>query len=200
MKPETVQAKLNELLGIKPEVVNAITTKKTGRVVGLTEEEIQEFREVQGILYFLEAPALFTPKVCPHCGEGFLVSRKYVKFCSYTCIKKSFEEIGINWTKGNDLEALANDPDVYGGNEPIWIRTRALEKLQDALLIMKGLTSQSSPLPQSKSEPTLSSKPTTPSEDSGSPLVSSSPPTPITPPSVVMKRSSGKKQKRVLGS
>ena len=129
MKRETYANKLNELLGIA-EKVEEKKTRSTGKVVGITEEEIQESREAQGLMYFLAAPELFTSKICPHCKEPFVVSRKYVAYCSYTCIRASLAEQGIKWRKGEDLEALANDPQVFNGNEPIWVRKKSLEKLK----------------------------------------------------------------------
>jgi hypothetical protein len=127
MKAETAQEKLNRMLGLAPEKVAEVKAKTTGKVVEVSEDDIQEFREAQGLLYFLKAPELFTYKVCKHCGDGFLVSRMYVGFCSYTCIRKELEKDGIKWRKGNDIEALVAD--VYEGNEPIWLRTRVLKKL-----------------------------------------------------------------------
>lgn len=132
MKKETAADKLNALFGDKfVAKVKEVKAKTTGRVVGVSEEEIQEFREVQGILYFLQAPALFTHKVCTHCGEHFYVSRKYVKFCSYTCMKLEMRKQGFEWRKGNDIEALVLDPQVYDGNEPIWIRSRSLQLIRE---------------------------------------------------------------------
>ena len=139
MKRETKQNKLNALLGIV-EKVEDYKAKSTGNIVGISEDEIQEFREIQGLIYFLQAPTLFDAKKCPHCGEFFIVSRKYVAYCSYTCIKKSLEEVGINWTKDQDLEALAVDPQVYGGNEPIWVRR---SKLEHALKVLQKLLNDS---------------------------------------------------------
>lgn len=127
MKAETAQEKLNRMLGLAPEKVAEVKAKTTGKVVEVSEDDIQEFREAQGLLYFLKAPELFTYKVCKHCGDGFLVSRLYVGFCSYTCIRKELEKDGIKWRKGHDIEALVAD--VYEGNEPIWLRQRVLSKL-----------------------------------------------------------------------
>lgn len=126
--------KLNALLGITEKAAE-VQTRSTGKIVGITEPEIQEFREAQGLVYFLQAPALFSPRVCanPDCGEPFMVSRKHVAFCSYTCIKANLARLGFTFTKGNDLEALANDPQVYEGNEPIWIRQRTLIKALETL-------------------------------------------------------------------
>lgn len=135
MKKETAEAKLNQLFGdMFVKKVEEVKVKTTGRVVGITEEEIQEFREIQGILYFLQAPALFSYKVCGHCGADFFVSRKYVKYCSYTCMKLEFRKQGFEWRKGNDIEALVLDPQVYDGNEPIWIRSRALQSIREMVL------------------------------------------------------------------
>lgn len=135
MKAETAEAKLNALFGdLFAEKVKEVKTKTTGRVVGVTEEEIQEFREIQGILYFLEAPALFEYKVCGHCKADFYVSRKYVKFCSYGCMKLEMRKQGFEWRKGNDIEALVLDPQVYNGNEPIWIRSRSLQLIREMVL------------------------------------------------------------------
>lgn len=131
MKKDTVAAKLNALFGEQfAQKVEEVKVKTTGKVVGISEEEIQNFREVQGILYFLEAPALFTYKVCGHCGADFFVSRKTVKFCSYMCIKLELRKQGFEWRKGNDIEALVLDPQVYDGNEPIWITSRSLQSIR----------------------------------------------------------------------
>ena len=130
MKRSTKENKLNALLGITEEVADVLV-RSSGSSIGVTEEEIQEFRELQGVSYFLQAPALFTHKNCPKCGEHFLVSRKYVKYCSYQCLKLSLREQGVEWSKGHDLEAVANDPQIYNGNEPIWIRQSVLQKLRE---------------------------------------------------------------------
>lgn len=136
MRKETIQNKLADLLGltefkVEPPKKGAKSKPKTNSnaPVGVSEEEIQNFRAAQGITYFLQAPELFTPKTCPHCGEGFLVSRKYVAFCSYTCIQKDLEAKGINWSRSGNIESLVKD--VYEGNEPIWIKN--LDALQEVL-------------------------------------------------------------------
>lgn len=135
MKAETAAAKLNALFGDAfVEKVKEVKVKTTGRVVGVSEEEIQDFREIQGILYFLQAPALFTYKVCGHCEADFFVSRKNVKFCSYKCIKLELRKNGFEWRKGNDIEALVMDPQVYDGNEPLWIRSHALQSIREMVM------------------------------------------------------------------
>lgn len=123
MKKETTAKKLAALLGLT-EVHEKVEEKKKQRqgiIEGITEEEIQNFREAQGIIYFLQAPALFQYKVCKECGADFFVSRLYVAFCSYSCIRNNLNKMGFEWKKGHDIEALIADPEVYKGNEPVWI-------------------------------------------------------------------------------
>jgi hypothetical protein len=168
MKKDTVAAKLNALFGdafVKK--VEEVKTKTTGKVVGISEEEIQEFREAQGILYFLEAPALFTYKVCGHCGADFFVSRLNVKFCSYSCIKLELQKQGFEWRKGNDIEALIADPQVYNGNEPIWISSQSLQSIREMVKSLPENLTHSPPdkpsyssLTESKPEPSSSSNST----------------------------------------
>jgi len=126
MKKETYQNKLAELLGLDQFIVDTAKAsskskpKSEDKFVGITEDEIQSFRAAQGLVYFLQAPELFSLKTCPHCGAEFLVSRQYVAFCSYTCISKDLEAKGIAWSKGEDIDSLITA--VYDGNEPIWVR------------------------------------------------------------------------------
>lgn len=151
MKKSTVENKLNELFGLT-EKAATVKVQATGRVVGVTEREIQNFREAQGLIYYLHAPALFTPKTCPHCGEKFMVSRKYVAYCSYTCIRMSLREQGIEWKKDKDIEGLVNS-DVYDGNEPIWIRQSNLTALKEALsTLLTHLENEDSPFELSPPE------------------------------------------------
>ena len=162
MRAETTLNKLADLLGIdKAHVENAQAVKNDPKVQRrrakqrkaedkvaaknrqfdmVEEAQVQEFRAAQGVIYFLQAPKLFTPKICHHCGASFLVSRNAVGYCSYTCIKNSLAALGIDWDKGRDLEALANDPQVFDGNEPIWIKN--LDNLQEALQVLVNLAEQ----------------------------------------------------------
>lgn len=132
MKKVTTANKLAEILGIADKVD---TTKyeddpkkrkklqsHLAKYQPVPEEEIQNFRAAQGMIYFLQAPELFSAKICKHCGEGFLVSRQQVAYCSYTCIKKELEKLGVTWSREGNYEVLANDESVYEGNEPIWVR------------------------------------------------------------------------------
>jgi endogenous inhibitor of DNA gyrase (YacG/DUF329 family) len=136
MKKETMQNKLAELLGLDQFKVETKASKgkksepKDRPYIGVTEDEIQSFRAAQGLVYFLQAPELFTARTCPHCHENFLVSRQFVAFCSYTCIRKDLENKGIRWSKGEDIEALVRS-ETYEGNEPIWIRN--LDRLREVL-------------------------------------------------------------------
>lgn len=141
MKKETYANKLFDLLGIKqeaeklaPDLIDPTGKKraqKYNKYQGVSEEEIQNFRAMQGLIYFLQAPELFSSRICPHCGEHFLVSRQFVAFCSYTCIKKDLEAKGLEWRKGNDIEAIVRD--VYDGNEPLWISPNMVNRLKAVL-------------------------------------------------------------------
>lgn len=147
MKKETYANKLASLLGLDTKVVEKagyVDKKKqksnstsSNGPVGITEDQIQKYREMQGLWYFLQAPELFSAKKCPHCKEAFLVSRPFVAFCSYTCIEKDLESKGLSWSKGKDIEALVKT--VYEGNEPIWIRNidrirTVLDEVHESLL------------------------------------------------------------------
>jgi hypothetical protein len=157
MKRETTANKLLALLGIESEKKEELVTKTVkkntpkNKFQNITEEEIQHFREAQGIIYFFKAPELFKLKTCPHCGADFLVSRLYVAYCSYTCIAKSMEEDwGVVWSKTEDIRSLSegdtNDiiqavNNLWEGNEPIWIRN--LPMLQKALEVLVHSNSDS---------------------------------------------------------
>ena len=142
MKKVTTANKLADLLGLGPKVDTSHfeddpkkrkkLLEKKGKIQGISEDEIQKFREAQGIIYFLQAPELFTHNTCKHCGEDFLVSRKQVSHCSYTCVKKSLEELGIEWSRDGKFEELAQDTSVFEKNEPIWIKN--LDRIRKVLL------------------------------------------------------------------
>lgn len=136
MKTETAQRKMLEALGLtdQAEKIQVKQQERQGKFVGITEDEIQTLREAQGIIYFLQAPELFKLKTCKHCGADFLVSRLYVAFCSYTCIQKSLEEMGLNWRNNKDLDVIIEElvPEVYDGNEPLWIRN--IDRIKKVLL------------------------------------------------------------------
>lgn len=142
MKKETYAAKLLELLGDVVTVPDHIreqlnmakenkTKSKVNQYVAVPEQSIQNFRAAQGVIYFLQAPEVFKLNKCKHCKEQFLVSRKFVGYCSYTCIKVSLNEMGFEWRKGENIEALVADPNVYNKNEPIWIKN--LDKIKKIL-------------------------------------------------------------------
>lgn len=122
----------------------AVTEEKVvNNARAVREEEIQTFRELQGILYFLQAPALFTPKVCRYCKEAFLVSRRYVTCCSWDCLRRELQKQGFEWSKGEGIEfnedkmlKIINDNSIFQGQEPIWVRNlpqfqAALQKLTE---------------------------------------------------------------------
>jgi hypothetical protein len=131
-KAEKAQQALMELLAEDaPELIEVHKQKQAriGNIQEVSEEEIQEFREAQGIIYFLKAPQLFKSKICNNCGNHFIVSRLYVASCSYHCIAAELLKLGIVWKKHHDVEALVQS--VYEGNEPIWINN--LDRLRKAL-------------------------------------------------------------------
>ena len=179
MKPETYADKLNKLLGIDTETAEKLASddnplvkrkkqeefKSQPRVYGYTDDEFHDIRIMQGTLYFLQAPELFTIKQCPVCTEWFAVSRQAVGYCSYDCMNKKFKELGMEFRKGGDLVALANDPQVWRGNEPLW--TIHLSKLKKSLqVIIDSIESPS--MNESEQEPSGSA---IPSEQSSAPLM-----------------------------
>jgi hypothetical protein len=120
-KGQVDKTKATKLVKVKEEVETRELARQ-GNTQAISEEMIQDFRAAQGIIYFLQAPELFQLKVCKHCGAHFYVSRLYVAFCSYTCIKNSLREMGVSWRKGEDIDSLIQDPQIFNGQEPIWIR------------------------------------------------------------------------------
>jgi hypothetical protein len=151
MKKVTAAERLLEALGMQgkfdtskyeedPKKRQKLQKKNKSGLQGITEEEIQTFREAQGVIYFLQAPELFKQNQCKHCEEFFLVSRRDVAYCSYTCIKLSLAELGIEWSRDGKFEELAKDPSVYDGNEPIWIRN--LDRIKKVLNLDQELVPQ----------------------------------------------------------
>lgn len=193
MKKETAAAKFEALFGIQQQA-EEVKIKSTGKVIGVSEDEIQKYREAQGLWYFLQAPALFTMKKCrrENCGEIFAVSRKYVAFCSYDCLRLDLKDQGIDWNKSRnyDIELLVQDPDVYDGNEPIWIRESVLKKLEEMVSLRENQTTSSTPslVEKSAPEPSLESpSPTEPLPTSSTVSTTPSPP-PSSPPTVSKKK------------
>lgn len=175
-KPTAAENKLNALLGLTAKV-EEVTQTSTGNFYGVSEDELQKFREAQGLIYFLAAPALFHPKKCKNCGEPFIVSRMFVACCSYTCIRKDLEKRGFKWEKGRDLEAIVMDPQVYDGNEPIWIREPQLSKALEVLTTLLKTASDSDKPTQSNVPPPVKQVEPTLSETVTSPTLSSHPTT-----------------------
>ena len=163
-KPTAAENKLNALLGLT-EKVEEVRANTSGSFYGVSEDEIDKFRAAQGLIYFLAAPKLFHPKVCRHCKEPFIVSRQFVACCSYTCIRKDLEERGFKWSKGDDLEALAQYHEVYNGNEPIWVKQ---PQLSQALEVLKILLEKENPkdekLESPPPQPVTQEPPTTSTE------------------------------------
>jgi hypothetical protein len=191
MKKETTLDKLNAILGIKA-AAEELKVKSSGKTVGISEDEIQTWREIQGLIYFLQAPALFQPRVCKNCNTKFVVSRLYVAFCSYLCIKEDLRNKGIEWTRDSNIEELVLSKHVYEGNEPLWVKEPTLSKLRemlDELFKMEIPSSVTQTSPLEPTGPVLQTPPET---------STSSVPSPITPPTETMKKSSnGKSAKRI---
>lgn len=141
MRRETMMNKLADILGLEELKVpvdkkGRKVEKKLDAPVGISEAELDSYREAQAISYFFKAPELFTSKTCPHCGEVFLVSRQFVAFCSYTCIYKDLQEKGIEWSRktkdGFDIDKTYIDR-ILEGNEPLWIRKTGIETIRKVL-------------------------------------------------------------------
>lgn len=145
MRTDTMKNRLFELLeqatGQDLSKHKVDTTKKTtpknyDRPVGVSDAELDSYREAQAISYFFRAPDLFSAKTCPHCNESFLVSRQFVGFCSYTCIYKDLQEKGISWSRktkdGFDIDETYIQR-VYEGNEPLWIRSSGIDAIRKVL-------------------------------------------------------------------
>lgn len=127
MKAETAAQKFAKLMGLEEHVENSSFKKqelkskayRSPTDIGVEEADIQSYRRAEGLYYFLQAPALFTARVCKNCGDGFLVSRKNVAHCSASCVKKSLAKLGIEWTRYGEFEAMVKD--VWNDNEPLII-------------------------------------------------------------------------------
>lgn len=139
MKKETAASKLAALLGLNPNdeaVIEATTTKeqkakkKKDALRGVTLDELDTFRSANAVLLFLQAPELYTARTCKHCKGDFLVSRKFVGYCSYTCLKKELEAIGIDWDTKKPLDE-AYVRRVWEHNEPLVIPPAAIKVLQE---------------------------------------------------------------------
>lgn len=126
MKQETIANKLAKLLKIEDKVDTTAysdkpVSKRSKRFAGIPEEEIQTYREGQALILFFQAPELYTPKICKHCGTSFLVSRHQVSYCSYDCVERECLKItGVKWTRKKDMELMVKE--VWEGNEPLIIR------------------------------------------------------------------------------
>ncbi len=128
----TAEQKLAELLGIKTDEVPLTHAEEPKRkrakpgdqrsyaFTAVGHQEIDNERNLQGFLYYLRAPELFTYLKCRECHEPFMVSRRFIAFCSYGCMIKNCRDQGYEWTKGQgDAEVVIKE--VFENNEPIWI-------------------------------------------------------------------------------
>jgi len=164
VKKETRLNKLAELLGIKTEVeVHVEKKNNVNKIIEVPEDKIQDFREAQGFLYFLQAPELFSMKICKwrECQQPFAVSRQFVGYCSYTCIKDSLADMGIDWNRNDTTDSEKIEMTINGvweGQEPLWIREPLLSRIRSALETLSD--AESLPATTSlKEQPTLQSTP-----------------------------------------
>lgn len=188
MKKETTLDKLNAILGLTKQA-EEVKVKASGKTLGISEHEIQTWREIQGIIYYLHAPHLFQPKICKNCGTRFVVSRLYVAFCSYLCIKESLRKMGIEWSRDREDYEILVTSNVYEGNEPIWIRESNLLKLKGMLDELFKLETPSLATQRFQQDPTGVLSDTLPISQSSL----SSAPSQTTLPKEPIKRSSTKK-------
>lgn len=132
---EKAAEKLAKLLGLT-NVLEEETQQKEilqGNLHGVSEEKIKERRDLQGIIYYLQAPDLFTFRKCKleSCGADFAVSRLQVAYCSYDCIRKSMHELGLTWSRSDNMEVIVRES--YDGNEPLWLSKETMVSLESAL-------------------------------------------------------------------
>lgn len=130
---EKAAEKLAKLLGLTEVLEETVQQKEIlqGNLHGVSEDKIKERRDLQGILYFLRAPDLFTFRDCNHCGTNFAVSRLQVAYCSYNCIRDSLKAKGLDWKRSENMEVIVRES--YDGNEPLWISAETLLSLEEAL-------------------------------------------------------------------
>ena len=139
MKAETAEQRLAALLGLSDKFQPKDPKKKTTNSptnIAIEEADLQKQRRIEGVYYFLQAPDLFSTRVCKNCHEPFLVSRRNVAHCSYTCLKSSLLKLGIEWTRDGDYIELAKD--VWDNNEPLIITK--VDQIQTILNKIKTAT------------------------------------------------------------
>lgn len=149
MKKETYANKLVELFGLQDKVDTTIYSdkplhKRKKRFAGISEEQIQEYRHPTAFWYFLQAPELFSSRVCKHCEMPFLVSRHQVAFCGYDCVERQImQDYGVKWTRKGNIELMVKE--VFDGNEPLWITN--LDEIERLVQEAKALIPEPEPEP-----------------------------------------------------
>lgn len=130
---EKAAEKLAKLLGLTEVLEETVQQKEIlqGNLHGVSEDKIKERRDIQAVTYYLVAPDLFTFRACKFCGADFAVSRLQVAYCSYNCIRDSMAEIGLGWTRSENMEVIVRD--TYDGNEPLWLSHETMVSLERAL-------------------------------------------------------------------
>ena len=140
MKKETYANKLAKMLGLETLAPEPSTKKTVGakpNYTGIEFSQIEHYREATALSLFLQAPALFSPATCKHCNEPFLVSRHFVAFCSYGCLKADLYELGIEWHPEARIDE-AYVRRVWDDNEPLRVSPHAFKLLQEMIQDQDG--------------------------------------------------------------
>ena len=138
MKEETYAKKLAKMLGLDESLVETSTVEKSAKkatgsqFTAVEFDAIERYREATALNLFLEAPALFTVVKCKWCEEVFAVSRRFVAFCSYHCLKKSLAHIGIEWSPEVSVET-AYVQRVWDDNEPLRVSPHAINLIKEMI-------------------------------------------------------------------
>lgn len=88
IKEQRENAKIAQLLGIDPELVQSLRDTQTAD---------DKIREAQAVLLFVERPEAFFSKQCDTCHEKFLTTYQFVSVCSTTCRIAALEKVGISY-------------------------------------------------------------------------------------------------------
>jgi hypothetical protein len=88
IKEQRENAKIAQLLGIDPEIVQSLRDTQTAD---------DKIREAQAVLLFIEKPEAFFSKKCDNCHEKFLTTYQFVSVCSTLCRIAALEKVGISY-------------------------------------------------------------------------------------------------------
>lgn len=98
-----------------------------------TEEAIQQSREQEAIIAYVEKPELFSKVKCRRCSTIFAVDRANIGFCSDPCRTKTLKDLGITRAPENSPNGV-NDKNyvwrVYWGNEPLIVPGEVIQQIE----------------------------------------------------------------------